>query len=112
MLRVSSDTVAQRLDELVHLALTQSVVIEKPRHETVVMLSLDEFERLQALDDAYLAGCARRANKEGYVDHDHEIRQRLAAAMNARRLGRHGEPAVQSDLEREAAANTAPAGHH
>lgn len=102
MLKVSSDTVAQRIDEYVHLALTQSVVIEKPERATVVMLSLDEFQRLQALDDAYLAACARQANREGYLDHDREIRQRLAAAMNDRRLGRHREPAVRSEPGRDA----------
>jgi len=113
MLKVSSDAVAQQLDEFVRMALTQSIVIEKPQQPTVVLLSLDEYQRLQALDDAYLAACARQANKEGYIDHDHEIRQRLAAAMNERRLSRNRESAVRSGSgDAGRATEAAPAEHH
>ena len=113
MLKVSSDAVAQQLDEFVRMALTQSIVIEKSQQPTVVMLSMNEYQRLQALDDAYLVACARQANTEGYIDHDHEVRQRLAAAMNQRRLSRNRESAVRSDsADAERAAETAPAEHH
>jgi len=113
MLKVNSDAVAQQLDEFVRMALTQSIVIEKPQQPTVVMLSLDEYQRLQALDDAYLLACARQANKEGYIDHDREIRQRLAAAMNERRLSRNRESAVRSGSgDAGRATEAAPAEHH
>lgn len=112
MLKVSSDAVAQQLDEFVRMAVTQSIVIEKPRQPPVVMLSMDEYQRLQALDEAYLAACLREANTEGYLDHDHEIRQRLAAAMNERRLSRSRESAVRSgSVDAGRAKETAPAGH-
>lgn len=111
MLKVGSDAVAQHLDEFMRMALTQSIVIEKPRQPTVVMLSLDEYRRLQTLDDAHLAACAREANTEGYIDHDHEIRQRLAMAMNERRLSRDRGSAVQSAIG-DAGCALAPAKHH
>jgi|GEM_PF-589418 len=112
MLKVSSDAVAQQLDQFARMALTQSIVIEQPRQPAVVMLSLDEYQRLQALDDAYLAARARQANKEGYLDHDRAIRQRLAATMNERRLSRNRESAVRSGMvDAGRAAEAAPADH-
>jgi PHD/YefM family antitoxin component YafN of YafNO toxin-antitoxin module len=86
MLKVTESEIAQELDSYLHRALTQTIVVEKPDHEQVVMLSLAEFERLQEVDDEHWAACARRANKEGYLDHDHEVRQRLAAALRQKRL--------------------------
>ncbi|MFS2006095.1 hypothetical protein ACEN9F_20995 [Duganella sp. CT11-25] len=86
MLKVTESEIAQELDSYLHRALTQTIVVEKPDHGQVVMLSLAEFERLQEVDDEHWAACARRANKEGYLDHDHEVRQRLAAALRQKRL--------------------------
>lgn len=86
MLKVTESEIAQELDSYLHRALTQTIVVEKPDHDPVVMLSLAEFERLQDVDDQHWADCARKANVEGYVDHDHEVRQRLAAAMKEKRL--------------------------
>ncbi|RFP11173.1 MULTISPECIES: hypothetical protein [unclassified Duganella] len=86
MLKVTESDIAQELDSYLHRALTQTIIVEKPDHDPVVMLSLAEFERLQDVDDQHWADCARKANVEGYVDHDHEVRQRLAAAMKEKRL--------------------------
>lgn len=86
MLKVKEDEVAQELDTWVRRALTQPLVIEPAGRDAVVMLSLAEFERLQEAEDQHWAECARRANTEGYLDHDHEVRQRLAEAMRARCL--------------------------
>jgi PHD/YefM family antitoxin component YafN of YafNO toxin-antitoxin module len=86
MLKVTESEIAQELDSYLHRALTQTIVIEKPDREAVVVLSLAEFNRLQQVDDEHWAACARQANKEGYLDHDHEVRQRLAAALRQKRL--------------------------
>ena len=86
MLKVTESDIAQELDSYLHRALTQTIVVEKPDRDAVVMLSLAEFERLQDVDDRHWADCARKANVEGYIDHDHEVRQRLAAAMRDKRL--------------------------
>ncbi|CAN7745546.1 MULTISPECIES: hypothetical protein [Duganella] len=86
MLKVTESEIARELDSYLHQALTQTIVVEKADHDAVVVLSLAEFERLQDVDDQHWAECARKANVEGYIDHDHEVRQRLAAAMREKRL--------------------------
>ena len=96
MLKVSEQHIEQKLDTYMGMALTQSIIIERPQQGSVVMLSLAEFERLQALDEAWLAASLRLANREGYLDHDQQVRQRLATAMNQRRTGGDGEPHAPS----------------
>jgi PHD/YefM family antitoxin component YafN of YafNO toxin-antitoxin module len=86
MLKVSEDQIAHELDRYLHQALTQTVVVEKSDHASVVVLSLAEFERLQDVDDQHFADAARKANVEGYLNNEHEVRTRLATAMRARRL--------------------------
>jgi len=86
MLKVSEDEIAHELDRYLHQALSQAVVVEKADHASVVVLSLAEFERLQEAEDQHFAEAARKANVEGYLDHEHEVRTRLATAMRARRL--------------------------
>ncbi|MYM29634.1 hypothetical protein SAMN05192549_1287 [Duganella sacchari] len=86
MLKVSGNEIADELDRYLHQALTQTVVVEQTDHAAVVVLSLTEFERLQEVDDQHWADCVRKANVEGYIDHQQEVRHRLAAAMRARRL--------------------------
>jgi PHD/YefM family antitoxin component YafN of YafNO toxin-antitoxin module len=87
MLKVNRDAIADELDTYLNQALRQPVVIEKGGQEALVVLSMVEYERLQEAEDEYWATAARLANKEGYIDHDHEVRQRLAAGLNAKRLG-------------------------
>ena len=86
MLKVSSDVIARELDIYLRQAMAQTVVIEHAHSEPVVMLAMSEFERLQQVDEAHWAACARLANKEGYLDHEHEVRRRLAEALNEKRL--------------------------
>ena len=43
------------------------VAIEKNGRTVAVMLSMEEFERLSALEDEYWAGRAREAEKGGYL---------------------------------------------
>lgn len=86
MLKVTESEIANELDSYLHRALTQTIVIEKPERDPVVVLSLAEYQRLQEVDDEHWAECARKANREGYLDHDHEVRQRLAAALRQKRL--------------------------
>ncbi|MYM69687.1 hypothetical protein GTP45_22995 [Pseudoduganella sp. FT55W] len=86
MLKVSKDEIAHELDRYLHQALSQTVVVEKADHASVVVLSLAEFERLQDVDAQHFAEAARKANVEGYLNHEHEVRTRLASAMRARRL--------------------------
>jgi PHD/YefM family antitoxin component YafN of YafNO toxin-antitoxin module len=86
MLKVTESQIAHELDSYLHRALTQTIIVEKPDREAVVVLSLAEFNRLQEVDDEHWAACARKANTEGYLDRDHEVKQRLAAALRQKRL--------------------------
>lgn len=89
MLKVTKHEIGEALDSYLQRALTQAVVIEASGHQALVVLSMVEYERLQEVDDQHWAACARRANTEGYLDHDHEVRRRLAAALNEKRLRAH-----------------------
>ena len=53
MLHLAASEVKQRLGQYITCALTEPVVIEKSGRPAVVMLSIAEYERLQALNDAY-----------------------------------------------------------
>lgn len=86
MLKVTEHDIAVELDEYLNQALSQPVVIEKAGREALVVLSMLEYERLQELDDGYWIASARRANVEGYLDYEQQVRQRLATAMNEKRL--------------------------
>lgn len=86
MLKVSGNEIAHELDRYLHQALTQTVVVEKAGHASVVVLSLAEFERLQDVDEQHWTDCVRQANVEGYLDQQQQVRHRLAAAMRTRRL--------------------------
>jgi PHD/YefM family antitoxin component YafN of YafNO toxin-antitoxin module len=86
MLKVTEDEIACELGSYLHRAVTQTVVVEKADRNNVVVLSLAEFQRLQEVDEQHWEACARQANVEGYLDHDHEVRQRLATAMRNKRL--------------------------
>jgi prevent-host-death family protein len=87
MLKVTEQDIAQELNQYLNQALKQPVVIEKAGQEALVVLSMVEYERLQEIDDEFWRANARRANVEGYLDHEQQLRQRLAAAMNEKRLG-------------------------
>lgn len=91
MLKVTEHDIAEELDQYLNEALRQPVVIEKAGHEALVVLSMVEYERLQEAEDEYWLESARRANVEGYLDHGQEVRRRLAAAMNEKRLSNSKE---------------------
>ncbi len=98
MLKVNEHDIAEELDQYLNEALRQPVVIEKAGQEALVVLSMVEYERLQEAEDEYWLEGARRANVEGYLDHEREVRQRLATAMNEKRLSSSKErtPSKQS----------------
>ncbi len=49
------------------LAMSEPVTVSKTGHETIVMLSKAEYDRLEALDDAYWGMRALEAEKGGFV---------------------------------------------
>ncbi len=82
MLNVAATEVKQRLGQYMESALTEPVVIEKSGRPSVVMLSIAEYERLQAMDDAYWGERAKQAIKGGFAGADETMR-RLQERMNA-----------------------------
>ena len=63
-------------------ALTEPVVIEKSGRPAVVMLSIAEYERLQAMDDAYWGERAKQA-LEGGLEGNDETMRRLQERLDA-----------------------------
>ena len=82
MLHLAASEVKQRLGQYITYALTEPVVIEKSGRPAVVMLSIAEYERLQALDDAYWGEKAKQALEGGLVGNEQTLR-RLQARIDA-----------------------------
>ena len=82
MLHLAASEVKQRLGQYMTCALTEPVVIEKSGRPTVVMLSIAEYERLQAMDDAYWGERAKQALEGGLAGADETMR-RLQARIDA-----------------------------
>jgi len=49
------------------VAMIEPVTISKTGHETIVMISKKEFDRLEACEDAYWSVRAHLAEKSGYL---------------------------------------------
>lgn len=75
MLHLAASEVKQRLGQYMECALTEPVVIEKSGRPAVVMLSIAEYERLQALDDAYWGERAKQALESGLAGTDETMRR-------------------------------------
>lgn len=75
MLHLAASEVKQRLGQYMESALTEPVVIEKSGRPAVVMLSIAEYERLQALDDAYWGERAKQALENGLTGTDETMRR-------------------------------------
>ena len=82
MLHLAASEVKQRLGQYMTCALTEPVVIEKSGRPAVVMLSIAEYERLQAMDDAYWGVWAKQALEGGLAGADETMR-RLQARIDA-----------------------------
>ena len=68
MLKVSTLEIQQNLEEYLKGSLPEPILIERSDGSSAVMLSVAEYERLQALDDAYWGEKARQAIAQGYAD--------------------------------------------
>lgn len=82
MLHVSTSEVKQRLGQYITRAMSEPIVIEKSGRPAVVMLSIAEYERLQALDDAYWGEKAKQALEDGLAGADETLR-RLQSRIDA-----------------------------
>mgnify|MGYP001563535104 CR=1 FL=1 len=66
-MKTTATEMKNHFGEYLEGALSEPVVIEKSGRSIVVMLSMKEYERLMALDDAYWGEKALKAEKIGYI---------------------------------------------
>ena len=82
MKTTSATEVKNKLGQFFDAALTEPVVVEKSGRPAVVILSYGEYERLQAMEDAYWGSRAQAAEQSGWVGGEeamNKIRERLDA---------------------------------
>ncbi|MGR8935768.1 MAG: type II toxin-antitoxin system Phd/YefM family antitoxin [Gammaproteobacteria bacterium] len=82
MQHIAATEVKQRLDQYLETALTEPVMIEKSGSPAVVMLSVAEYERLQALDGTYWGERAKQALADGLAGANETLR-RLQERLDA-----------------------------
>lgn len=71
-----------RFGELLDAARREPVVIKKHGRSVAVMLSSEEYRRLEALDDAWWGAQAQKAMKEPSIG-EHATRKLLAEMLHA-----------------------------
>ena len=67
MTKATATEMKNHFGEYLEGAISEPVVIEKTGRPIVVMLSIKEYERLIALEDAHWAQKAFKAEKDGYI---------------------------------------------
>lgn len=67
MKKFSAKQAKDEFGRLIDTALQEPVEIQKKGRPVAVLVSLDEYKRLQALEDAWWAAEASKAIKEGFV---------------------------------------------
>lgn len=67
MKTVSSTEAKTNFGKYMSVAISEPITISKSGHETIVMISKGEYERLEAYEDAYWRLRALQAEKTGYV---------------------------------------------
>ena len=78
----SSKEAKDNFGRLLDTAQQEPVTIQKKGRSVAVVLSLQEYKRFEALEDAYWGGLAERAQKEGSLGTD-ESEKFLGAILNA-----------------------------
>ncbi len=82
MLTVAATEMKQRLGQYLENALTEPVLIEKSGRPSVVMVSVAEYARLQAIEDAWWGDRASQALQSGFAGSDEAMR-RIQERLNA-----------------------------
>jgi len=66
-MEVSATELKNKFGKYLDISRVEPVIVAKTGRRTAVLLSYDEYRRLTELEDAYWAGRALEAEKEGYV---------------------------------------------
>lgn len=80
---MSASEAKNNFGELLEFARKRPVKIERNGRPVAVVLSAEEFERMEALEDAWWANQAELAMKDGFLNQD-ESEKFLAEIMNAK----------------------------
>ena len=65
-------------------AIMEPVIIEKNRRQMAVLMSIEEYERLSLLEDAYWEQCANAAAKEGFIGKNESLKYLIKAGGHAK----------------------------
>lgn len=79
---IAATEIKQRLGQYLETALTEPVIIKKSGRPSIIMLSIAEYERLQAIEDALWAERAEQALQSGFVGGE-EAMNRIQERLNA-----------------------------
>jgi prevent-host-death family protein len=64
---VSATEAKTNFGKYISVAMSEPITISKTGHETIVMISKKEYDRLEACEDAYWSVRALLAEKNGYL---------------------------------------------
>jgi prevent-host-death family protein len=67
MITIDATTVKNKFGETIDKARLEPVLVTKSGRNAVVIISMEEYEHLQSMEDAYWADKARSAEQSGYV---------------------------------------------
>jgi antitoxin Phd len=68
--KVNATEMKQRLGQYLDYALAGPVMVEKSGRPSVVLISVEEYERLCAFEDAFWAQKAKEAEKAGWASQE------------------------------------------
>jgi prevent-host-death family protein len=79
---ISATDAKTHFGKYLSVALTEPVTVKKTGRESIVMLSKDEYDRLEACEDAYWVVRTKMAEQTGYVGEEkgQEIMEKLLNA--------------------------------
>lgn len=80
---MSASYAKNNFGELLESARSNPVKIEKNGRAVAVVVSLEDFERMEAMEDSWWAKKAEEASKEGFLGQE-ESEKFLAEMMNAK----------------------------
>lgn len=80
---MSASDAKNNFGELLDFAKTRPMKIEKNGRPVAVVISAEEFERLENMEDAFWGRQAEEAIKEGFIGQE-ESEKKLAQWMNAK----------------------------
>lgn len=83
MTTVSAKEAKERFGALIEAAQRGPVAIERHGRRVAVLVHAEEFDRLEALEDAYWGEKARAAAKKGFIGHA-ETAKYLTSVLNAK----------------------------